>query len=220
MDPIPTFLLKQVIPVLASTISQIINFSLSSGHMPTVLTSTLITLLLKKTGLDPDCLSNYRPISHLPLISKLIERTVTTQTVTRFTDNDLFVPVQSAYRSGHSTETALVRVFNILLLSVDRDNCSALVLFDLSASFDTVDHQMLLDRLSNQFGVSDGALDWFKSYFSDQSQFRQWCVINECVCHDRCSPGFCSWTSSLHIIQGSCIPNCMSPWCMLSLLRG
>jgi hypothetical protein len=82
----------------------------------------------------------------------------------------LFVPVQSAYRSGHSTETALVRVFNDLLLSVDRDNCSALVLLDLSAAFDTVDHQMLLDRLFNQFGVSDGALDWFKSYLSDRSQ--------------------------------------------------
>ena len=78
--------------------------------------------------------------------------------------------VQSAYRSGHSTETALVRVFNDLLLSVDRDNCSALVLLDLSAAFDTVDHQTLLDRLFNQFGVSDGALDWFKSYLFDRSQ--------------------------------------------------
>ena len=86
-----------------------------------------------------------------------------THTVTQFTDNDLLVPVQSAYRSGHSTETTLVRVFNDLLLSVDRDNCSALVLLDLSVAFDTVDHQMLLDRLFNQFGVSDGALDWFKS---------------------------------------------------------
>ena len=169
LDPIPTFLLKQVIPVLASPISQIINLSLSSGHMPTVLKSAVITPLLKKTGLDPDCLSNYRSISNLPFIAKLIERTVATQTVTHLTDNDLFVPVQSAYRSGHSTETALVRVFNDLLLSVDRDNCSALVLLDLSAAFDTVDHQMLLDRLSNQFGVSDGALDWFKSYFSGRS---------------------------------------------------
>ncbi len=86
-----------------------------------------------------------------------------THTVTQFTDNDLLVPVQSAYRSGHSTETTLVRVFNDLLLSVDRDNCSALVLLDLSVAFDTIDHQMLLDRLFNQFGVSDGALDWFKS---------------------------------------------------------
>jgi hypothetical protein len=123
----------------------------------------VITPLLKKTGLDPDCLSNYRPISNLLLISKLIERTVATQTVTHFTDNDLFVPVQYSYCSGHSTETALVRVFNDLLLSVDRDNYSALVLLDLSAAFDTVDHQMLLDRLSNLFVVSDGALDWLKS---------------------------------------------------------
>jgi hypothetical protein len=139
--------------------------------MPTVLKSAKITPLLKKTGLDPDCLSNYRPISNLPpLISKLIERTVATQTVTHFTENYLFVPVQFAYRSGHSTETALVRVFNDLLLSVDRDNCSALVLLDLSAAFDTVDHQMLLGWLSNQFGVIEGALDWLKSYFSDQSQ--------------------------------------------------
>jgi hypothetical protein len=153
----------QVIPVLASPIIKIINLSLSSGHMPTVLKSAVITPLLKKTGLDPDCLSNYRPISNLLLISKLIERTVATQTVTHFTDNDLFVPVQYSYRSGHSTETALVRVFNDLLLSVDRDNYSALVLLDLSAAFDTVDHQMLLDRLSNLFVVSDGTLDWLKS---------------------------------------------------------
>jgi hypothetical protein len=99
----------------------------------------------------------------LPLISKLIERTVATQTVTHFTNNDLFVPIQSTYRSGHSTEIARVRVFNDLLLSVDRDNYSALVLLDLSAAFDTVDHQMLLDRLSNLFVVSDGTLDWLKS---------------------------------------------------------
>jgi hypothetical protein len=137
--------------------------------MPTVLKSAKITPLLKKTGLDPDCISNYCPISNLPpLISKLIERTVATQTVTHFTDNYLFMPVQSAYHSGHSTETALVRVFNDLLLSVDRDNCSALVLLDLSATFDTVDHQILLGWLSNQFGVIDGALDW--NYFSDQFQ--------------------------------------------------
>jgi hypothetical protein len=137
--------------------------------MPTVLKSAKITPLLKKTGLDPDCLSNYRRISNLPpLISKLIERTVATQTVTHFTDNYFFMPVQSAYHSGHSIETALVRVFNDLLLSVDRDNCSALVLLDLSAAFDTVDHQMLLGWLSNQFGVIEGALDW--NYFSDQFQ--------------------------------------------------
>jgi hypothetical protein len=173
LNPITTFLLKQVIHVLASPISHIINFSLSSGRMPTVLKSAVITPVLKKTGLDPDCLSNYRPISNLsllPLISKLIERTVATQTVTHFTNNDLFVPVQSTYRSGHSTEIARVRVFNDLLLSVDRDNCSPLVLLDLSAAFNTVDHQMLLDWLFNQFGVSDGALDWFKGYFSDRYQ--------------------------------------------------
>jgi hypothetical protein len=81
LDPIPTFLLKQIIPVLASPICQIIILSLSSGHMPTVLKSAVITTLLKKTGLDPDCLSNYRPISNLPLIAKLIERTVAVQTV-------------------------------------------------------------------------------------------------------------------------------------------
>ncbi len=116
LNPILTFLLEQLIPVLASPISQIFNLSLSSSHMPTVLKSAKITSLLKKTGLDPDCLSNYRRISNLPpLISKLIERTVATQTVTHFTDNYLFMPVQSAYHSGHSIETALVRVFNDLL---------------------------------------------------------------------------------------------------------
>lgn len=170
LDPIPTRLLKQVIHVLAPPISQIVNLSLASGTVPISLKSAVVTPLLKKPGLCPDNLPNYRPISNLPFLAKLVERSVAAQTVAHFNDNELFVPVQSAYRSGHSTETALVRVFNDLLLSVDMNMGAAIVLLDLSAAFDTVDHNLLLSRLSSQFGISGSAINWFNSYLSDRSQ--------------------------------------------------
>jgi len=82
----------------------------------------------------------------------------------------LYVPVQSAYRQKHSTETALLRVVNDLLLSIDSGKASMLVLLDLSAAFDTVDHDILVNRLRDSFCIQDKALSWFQSYLSDRTQ--------------------------------------------------
>ncbi len=78
-------------------------------------------------------------------------------------------PFQSGFRSKHSTESALLRVVNDLLLFVDSGNCAVLVLLDLSAAFDTVDHCILLNRLKTEVGICDSALDWFESYFTARS---------------------------------------------------
>ncbi len=92
-----------------------------------------------------------------------------------FTDiilkNDICEDFQSGFRPYHSTETALIRVTNDLLLSSDRGCISLLVLLDLSAAFDTIDHNILLNRLENFVGISGSALAWFKSYLSDRHQF-------------------------------------------------
>ena len=77
---------------------------------------------------------------------------------------------QSAYRKHHSTETALLRVMNDIINIVDRDNPALLVLLDLSAAFDTVDHSILLERLSSRFGITGCALEWFTSYLTGRLQ--------------------------------------------------
>ncbi len=85
--------------------------------------------------------------------------------------NGIWEDFQSGFRPDHSTETALIRVTNDLLLSSDRGCTSLLVLLDLSAAFDTIDHNILMNRLENFVGISGSALTWFKSYLSDRHQF-------------------------------------------------
>ena len=87
----------------------------------------------------------------------------------------MFSGFQSAYHLGHSTETALLKVVNNLLSALDEGTFSVLVLLDLSAAFDTVDHDILLHRLHHVFGIQDKALSWFKSYLTNKFQM----VVNE-----------------------------------------
>ena len=84
--------------------------------------------------------------------------------------NNLFPTLQSAYRPNHSTETALLKIKNDILMNMDKQNATLLILLDLSAAFDTVDHQILLNRLRTEVGVSGKVLDWFASYLSNRSQ--------------------------------------------------
>jgi len=113
-----------------------------------------VTPLLKKQSLCPEQLSNYWPVSNLSFLSKLTERVVADQFVSYLNRNDLYVPVQSAYMEFHSCETSLIRVVNDLLMSVDEGMGSLLLLLDLRAAFDTIDHAILIQRLRDGCGVS------------------------------------------------------------------
>ena len=121
----------------------------------------------KKKQLDVNDLSSYRPISQLPLTTKILERHVT-MTMRRYLDdhgiNDMF---QSAYRPNHSTETALVKIFNYISLALGTGKKVVLCLLDLSAAFDTLKHSVLIDRL-REIGLQDKALEWFQLYLSDR----------------------------------------------------
>ena len=121
--------------------------------------------------MDPNNLKNYRPISNLPFLSKLLEKTVLCQLQDHLKSNDLYSPFQSAYRTGHSTETALTHVTNDLLAKMDDGKISMVVLLDLSAAFDTIDHEILLARLQSYFGVDGTALAWLRSYITGRMQF-------------------------------------------------
>ena len=143
---------------------------MTTGTFPSALKTAIVRPLLKKHNLDPNNLKNYRPVSNLPFVSKLLEKTVLRQLNDHLSTNDLLHPFQSAYRANHSTETALLHILNDLLLETDSGKISLLTLLDLSAAFDTIDHTILLSRLQNTFGIHDNALNWFKSYITDRFQ--------------------------------------------------
>ena len=170
LDPCPTWLLKQCQDVLAPVITSIVNLSLTEHEVPPVLKEALITPLLKKPTLDQELLKNYRPVSNLPFISKLIERVVAIRLQNHMQENGLGEVLQSAYKAGHSTETGLLRVQNDLLQTVDSDGAAVLVLLDLSAAFDTIDHAILLNLLQSRIGIAGDALLWFRSYLSGRQQ--------------------------------------------------
>jgi hypothetical protein len=110
-------------------------------------------------------------VSNLPFWSKILEKVVLHQLNEHLETNDLMNIHQSAYRASHSTETALLRIVNDVLLSLDQNKVSLLLLLDLSAAFDTLDHQILLSSLEHSFGIQGSALRWFSSYLSERSQF-------------------------------------------------
>ena len=118
LDPMPTSFVKEAIGALAPKITYIVNGSLTSGVFPSCYKEALVTPLLKNQSLDCNRLQNYRPVSNLALISKTIEKVVSAQLNTYLKDNNLLEPCQSAYRQGHSTETALVRVQNDIICAV------------------------------------------------------------------------------------------------------
>ena len=124
---------------------------------PTRFKVASVTPLLKKKGLDCDDVANYRPISNLHTISKLVERLFLSRVINHVEQAPCFNRFQSAYRRNHSTETALLRMLNDAYCSADNKSRTLLVQLDLSAAFDTIDLSTLLRRLECTFGLSDSA---------------------------------------------------------------
>lgn len=146
-----------------------LNTCLSSGSVPAAFKHAVVRPLLKKPHLDPSVLSNFRHVSHLPFLSKVLEKVVFIQLQTFLEINSVLDKFQSGFRSRHSTESALLKVHNDIALSVDAGNPAVLVLLDLTAAFDTVDHAILVSRLEQYAGILGTALQWFRSYLANRS---------------------------------------------------
>ena len=134
----------------------IINLCLSTSFLK----SAIVLRLIKKPGLDPQVFKNSRPVSNLSFLSKLIEKVISSRIFKHIADNELIDKFQS--RCGHSTETALLRVYNDIVTMVGKGNWSYLVLLDLSAAFDTIDHDTLFVTLEKYVGITGSALQLLK----------------------------------------------------------
>lgn len=169
VDILPTTLLLKSINHLGPCLVSILNLSLQLGQVPRCFKHAVVQPILKKNNLDTASFKNYRPISKLPFLSKILEKVVANQLNNVLDSHNIFDKFQSGFRKNHSTETALLRVSNDILMAADGGKCSVLVLLDLSAAFDTGDHCTMIDRLKTTVGITGSALDWFSSYLSDRS---------------------------------------------------
>ena len=169
LDPLPTWLVKECISDLAPVLTSMVNQSLCQSSVAESLQKALVFPTIKNMYGDREALSNYRPVSNIPFLSKLLEKVVLTQLNEYLDHNSLLGKHQSGYRVGHSCETLLASMFDDILGEMDKGNVVALICLDMSAAFDTVDHVKLLEVLQKRFGVDGEPLQWFKSYLSSRS---------------------------------------------------
>ena len=172
IDPIPTTLLKKVLPSVIRTSISIVNNSITKGIFAMTCKTAIIHPLLKKAGLALQ-LSNFRLVSNLSLLSRVVEGAVLQQFNKHCKDQDLFPDYQSAYQPNYSCETALVKILNDILWPMENKKVTALMAIDLSAAFDTMDHSILIAVLRERFGITDTALSWFESYLHPR-----YCKVN------------------------------------------
>ena len=169
LDPCPTYLVKQYLNDLLPFITITINSSLESATFPESWKCAIVKPLLKKSGLE--CIyKNYRPVSNLPFLSKVCEKSVISRLREYVEENDLAPIMNSAYRAHHSTETALLKVQTDIMNSMASGHVTLLVMLDLSAAFDTIDHLILNQTLSDSFGIHGNALRWIESYLHQRRQ--------------------------------------------------
>ena len=147
----------------------LVNLSLASSSCDGVKEAHVVPIL-KSLNIDKNDLCNYRPVSLLSFISKLTERVVHSRISTHLTLNGLDNNSQYGYKKGHSCETLLLKLMDDILVAVDKQFGVVVMIVDLSAAFDTVDHSLLLNMLQFKYCITGSALKWLKSFLSDRTQ--------------------------------------------------
>ena len=169
-DPFPTRLPMSHIHAIIHIIQHIVNLCLTTGDFPISCKSSIVIPLIKTLSLDREMLKNYTPVSNLSCISKVIEKVISIRILGHILDNNIADCFQSAYRAGHSCETALLRVYNAIVTAVGKGNGSRIVLLDLSVAFDTIDHYNLFYILEKYVGIGGSALRLIRSCFCDRTK--------------------------------------------------
>ena len=163
LDVMPPTILKQIISSIITPITNLINESLENGVFANKWKTAIIKPLLKKAGLVLIC-KNYRSVSNLSFLSKILEKCALLQFNNHCTVNKLLLDYQSVYRENFSCKTALVKLMDDILWNMEVQEITAVVVIDPSVAFDTVDHDILLDVLNNTFGLDGNTQDWIDGY--------------------------------------------------------
>ena len=172
LDNIDTSTLKLVRSEIIPAVTHIINLSITNKKFPTSWKSSKVIPLHKSD--DPLNPKNYRPVTIVPILSKILERAIFNQIIAYLDHNRLVHPNHHAYRAQHNTNTALVQMYDGWLQAAEAGQMAGVCLLDMSAAFDVVDHGLLTDKLA-LYGFDQNALDWLTSYLGDRSQ----CVLIE-----------------------------------------
>ena len=167
LDNIPCKLLKIAADVVAPSLTCIFNQSLLTGIYPSDWKLAKVTPIFK-TGSKTD-LNNYRPISVIPAVAKIFEKIIYDQLYNYLNVNDLLTSCQSGFRSLHSTLTALLETSNNWCVNVDKGLLNGVIFIDLKKAFDTIDHEIILQKLA-KYGVDQDVLKWFLSYLTNRLQ--------------------------------------------------
>uniref|UniRef100_A0A803TWP1 Reverse transcriptase domain-containing protein n=1 Tax=Anolis carolinensis TaxID=28377 RepID=A0A803TWP1_ANOCA len=169
LDPCPAWLINLIKGDLVIWIEKIRNSLLEQGIFPSSLKQAIIRPIFKKVSLDSSILNNYKPIFNLPFLGKVLQRVVASQLQGFLEDTNFLDHSQSGLRPGHSTEIAFVALVDDLYRELDRGSVSLLVLLDISAAFDTINHDILLGWLSGM-GFGGTPLQWLQSFLEGHSQ--------------------------------------------------
>ena len=167
-DPVPVWIVKDCINDMLPILLYIVNKSLTETF-PQPLKHAVVCPIIKDRDEDSELFANYRPVSNLPFLSKVIERCASLQINNYLCKNNLYPSCQSAYRKSHSCETALLKIVSDIQKEVHQRNMVALIALDLSSAFDTIDHDLLLKKLKSDFGLSGRVILWLKSYLTGRT---------------------------------------------------
>ena len=168
-DIFPEHLLSGTFDILLPFVTDLVNLSLSTGSI-SGLTEAVVRPLLKAYNLDINLFNNFRPVSNLEFLGKLIERVVQSRLQNHMSNINYCNNTQFGYKKSHSTELLLLKFMNDILVGIDGKNGVVVLLIDLSAAFDTVDNKKLLNILYNELHICGTALQWFKSFLCNRSQ--------------------------------------------------
>ena len=168
-DPIPSLLMKSSLDIILPFLTKLVNTSLQEGSMDGIKESVLDPLI-KKAGLDAEAKKNFRPVNDLLFMSKLVERCADEQVDSHMTSHNLHENSQFAYKQHHNTELMMLGVTDEVLRGFDENQATVIIFLDLSAAFDTIDVDKLLEIMYEEIGLGGTVLKWFRSFLEGRTQ--------------------------------------------------